>query len=474
MTLRATIFFISVLSLAIWHPHAVAQQLWGTTIQGGPENGGVIFTINTNGEGYVIQKSFSKTTNEGWYPTGSLVYASNNKLYGMTAYGGISNQGVIFEIDPSTKIFAKKLDLNSTTTGGRPLGSLVEANHKLYGLTSRGGDADQGTLFEYDLSTGNLTKKIDFDDDRGISPFGTLVLANNGRLYGVTSMGGEYNEGVLFEYDPANNTFVKKKDLYFGSGGYVSFGGIIQADNGKFYGVTATGGQNDDGVIFEFDLVTESVSAKFHFNEFTSGSITKGNLMQASNGKLYGMTFSGGQAAQGTLFEYDIVSGDFDKKIDFVGAVNGGSPINQLMELPNGKLIGATTNGGQSGSGILFEYDPSIGILVKKYDFKGTMGSQPSGNLILLDENLVTGIDVENTLFEIYPNPVFDRVTIQSRIKNDTFTIRVKDMLGREIVVDHSKTASYLADFTDLQPGLYIIQIESKKSTVNQVKIVKR
>ena len=42
---------------------------------------------------------------------------------------------------------------------------------------------------------------------------GTLMQAKNGKLFGITSSGGLYGEGVLFDWDPLTNIFVKRLDF---------------------------------------------------------------------------------------------------------------------------------------------------------------------------------------------------------------------------------------------------------------------
>ncbi|MGZ8559033.1 MAG: hypothetical protein ACXWWC_11895 [Chitinophagaceae bacterium] len=42
----------------------------------------------------------------------------------MTLYGGINNVGVIFEWDPVTNVFTKKIDLNQAD-GWHPIGTLT-------------------------------------------------------------------------------------------------------------------------------------------------------------------------------------------------------------------------------------------------------------------------------------------------------------------------------------------------------------
>jgi len=47
------------------------------------------------------------------------------------------------------------------------------------------------------------------------------------------------------------------------------------------------------------------------------------------------------------------------------------------MQASNGKLYGMTSSGGSNNSGVLFEFDPATGTYTKKLDFDGSNGSRP-------------------------------------------------------------------------------------------------
>ena len=130
----------------------------------------------------------------------------------MTAYGGTDSRGVLFEYNPSTNGYTKKFDFDGTARGAIPYESLLEAsNGKLYGMTCYGGSSGYGVLFEYDPASNTYTKKLDFDGtNNGRYPNGGLMQASNGKLYGMASSGGVNDYGVLFEYDPSTNAYTKK------------------------------------------------------------------------------------------------------------------------------------------------------------------------------------------------------------------------------------------------------------------------
>jgi uncharacterized repeat protein (TIGR03803 family) len=357
-------------------------KLYGMTSEGGGWNYGILFEYDPATSTYTKKLEFEGETN-GRNPYGSLMQASNGKLYGMTYSGGINNYGVLFEYDPITSIFTKKLDFDETTSGREPYGSLIQAsNGKLYGMTYRGGTNGYGVLFEYDPTTSTYTKKLDFNLDNGATPWGSLIQTSNGKLFGMTSEGGVNFWGVLFEYDPATSTYTKKLDFDSDNGGF-PVGSLMQASNGKLYGMTSEGGVNFLGVLFEYDPATSTYTKKLEFEGETNGRNPCGSLMQASNGKLYGMTSQGGANDLGVLFEYDPPTSTYTKKLDFDEATSGMLPYGSLIQASSGKLYGMTHNGGKNYFGVLFEYDPATSTYTKKLEFESKInGINPYGSLM--------------------------------------------------------------------------------------------
>ena len=57
---------------------------------------------------------------------------------------------------------------------------------KLYGMTTDGGSNGHGVIFSFDPSTSIYTKLKDFDGLNGCGPYGSLMQASDGKLYGMT------------------------------------------------------------------------------------------------------------------------------------------------------------------------------------------------------------------------------------------------------------------------------------------------
>ncbi|CAN5397420.1 hypothetical protein BH20BAC1_BH20BAC1_01670 [soil metagenome] len=363
-------------------------KLYGMTSEGGSNGFGVIFSLDPATLNYAVLKAFEKYSNinngeSGSYPSGSVVQGSDGKLYGLTYAGGSKQYGVIYSLDPSTSTYTKLKDFNNTD-GAYPVGPLLQASDgKLYGMTSSGGSASAGVIFSFEQSTSTYTRLIDFDINNGRSPRGSLVQANDGKLYGMTSHGGSTNFGVIFSFDPLTFTYSKLYDFNgFSEGG--SSDGMVQASDGKLYGMVA-GGENETGLLFSFDPSSSSYTRLKTFNSM-DGFAPAGRLVSASNGLLYGTTMEGGSSDAGVIFSFDPVSSTYTRLKDFDGT-NGAFPYGSLMQASDGKLYGMTNRGGRSSLGVIFSFDPSSATYTKLKDFDGANGALPSwGSFIEIRE----------------------------------------------------------------------------------------
>jgi uncharacterized repeat protein (TIGR03803 family) len=148
-------------------------------------------------------------------------------------------------------------------------------------------------FFSYNPSSSTYTKLKNFGGTDGANPYGNLVQATNGKLYGVTYGGGNNNSGVIFSFDPSSSTYSKLMD-FGGANGAYPYGGLVQASDGKLYGMTNGGGSNSYGVIFSYNPSTSTYIKLMDFGG-ANGARPNGNLMQANDGKLYGLTTIGGK-----------------------------------------------------------------------------------------------------------------------------------------------------------------------------------
>ena len=404
--------------------------LYGLTAHGGTGSSGTLFEYNPVSEEYNVLYHFIDGSPEGDNPRGGLTEVGNNVFYGVTSEGGTSLDGVLFKFDVSTNTLTTLFSFDDVNTGRTPYTDVIQIGGYLYGTTWLGGANGYGTIFKYHIATNVFTKLHDFDDVNGKYPSGELMQASNGKLYGVTYYGGSSYNGVIYEYDIQNDVFAKKFDLGTVQSAGKSRSKLVEGTSGKLYGITSDGGNSNDGIIFEFNTSTSAFTAIYHFNGAASGSSPNGSLVYTSTGKLYGATFAGGANSLGTFFEYNITTSSFSKKFDFDGVNNGATPFASTPLLAtNGKIYSLTKNGGLANDGVLYEYNIATNVVSKKVDFNfGIDGLFPSGGLTqasngkLYGVTIVGGIANLGTLYEydLLTNTFSKKIDFQSTASGES------------------------------------------------------
>lgn len=364
--LYITLLLLSVsLTTLAQGPHDV--QLYGMTQYGGTAFRGTIFHYTPSTQTYTVDYEFQIKA-RGKYPKCELVSGHNGKYYGTTTEGGAYGAGVIFSWDSATGDYQEPYDFRFTEDGADSRGGMVLCNGKLYGMTNRGGAHDFGVIYEFDLSTGSFSKKLDFDSaNNGRNPQGSLLLADS-VFYGFTFGGGSHDKGVLFTWNPASNQFAKKYD--FDSAFGANPVGRLTPFNGKLYAMTQNGGSTNNGIIYEWTPETNVVAKKFDFTNL-NGIHPMGHLSLYNN-KFYGITNGGGiyQAAlqypAGVIFEYNPATNVFTKKKDMAFLVGGPSRANSgslsSLTLKGNVFWGTTT----SGVGSFFSWNPATNVYTDK------------------------------------------------------------------------------------------------------------
>ena len=394
--MRKTLLLSVILLRVIISPAQGVYQLWGMTQYGGINDLGVVFSTNAAGDNFELRHQFSEI-NLGAKPESEMV-EYNGKFYGMTSAGGdfnagtggIINGGVIFEWDPATNYYTRKMNFINSI-GADPYGSLTLKDNKFYGMTNSGGINNQGVIFEWDPSTNIYTKKFDFDFYSGSFPYGNLTLYK-GKFYGMTSRSeGLGGPGEIFEWDPSTNIFSPKVKFNGDNGKWPD--GSLTLIGDQFYGMTANGGLNGAGVLFEWDPATNIYTKKIDLN-YINGSEPSGNLTQ-KEGKLYGMTTEGGSNGVGVIFEWDPATNGYTKRID-LNMTDGASPVGSLT-LDSNKFYGMTAQGGSNNVGVIFEWDPVTNQYAKKTDLTNINGGIPHGDLTLSQGNFY-GLTLEGGL----------------------------------------------------------------------------
>ncbi len=299
-------------------------NLYGTTLYGGTTEAsdpyqrgyGVVFKLTPSGN-FTVLHNFTGT--DGYFPYGDMVQGPDNAFYGITLLGGpkfrnkgdgqdTSGTGVLFRV---------------TKTGGyRVVHHFAELN---------------------DLSDGSI-------------PRGTPYFAKDGMIYGTTSSGGANNGGTVYKIatDGTGETFLHS---FNGSDGDAPYGGVIQAPNGIIYGTTGDGGADDYGTVFAMTTSGAGFLTLHNFlgAQLGDGEYPAGSLALGGDGNLYGVTENGGKAdmdnsdGEGTVFAANPVTGV--STVHNFSSSEAYSPTNALIQGHDGNLYGIAAYQGTDDDG---------------------------------------------------------------------------------------------------------------------------
>jgi uncharacterized repeat protein (TIGR03803 family) len=376
-------------------------SLYGTSSLGGCSGDGNLFRITTSG----TYTNLADLTDGK--PKGTVVELGNGIFYGMAREEGLGKSGWFYRYNANTSTYTKLVDFSLRGFGASPTGSLVKTpDGSLYGMTPYGGSNDAGVIFKINPDSGIYSKLHDFPSSS--RPEGSLILGSDGHLYGMTLLGGSLLGGTVFRYNLTTNIRLIMKNFSVSSGGRHPKGSLVQASNGLLYGMTAHGGTSDKGILFSINPANFAYSVLVNFDGTGSGDLPEGSLMQASNGKLYGMTRFGGANNDGVLFSFNPVGNTFSKILDFNDAATGKFAKGDLLEASNGKLYGMTPNGGANGTGVIFSVDPVTDSFLLEYSFPlsfgDSTGASPHGTLIQSVDGNLYGVTKSGG---IYTDPSF-------------------------------------------------------------------
>ena len=390
---------------------ATDGNFYGTTGAGGAYAGGIVFKITPSGTLTTLYSFCSQSScADGTTPVAGLVQANSGDFYGTTVGGGVNSSclhslapsgcGTVFKITPNGALttlysFCSQGGTNCTA-GENPQAALVQATDgNFYGTTYTGGANSYpysnpgGTVFKI-TANGTLTTLYSFCSQGGYgctdgkNPVAALLQGTDGNLYGTTYNGGAYAGGTLFKITP-RGTLTTLYNFCPQSGctdGWGPTAGLVQVNNGNFYGTTQNGGANNDGTVFSLSMATPpSVPAVNAGGVLNSGSYTTQGVAQGSVVSIFGTNLAASTAVASAIplptALSDVVSVTFNgvpAGLYFVSQnqINAQLPFDVLPGQSNGTAsIVVTRSSGTSAPQNVTVIPTSPGILTTTSDGLG-------------------------------------------------------------------------------------------------------
>jgi uncharacterized repeat protein (TIGR03803 family) len=202
-------------------------------------------------------------------------------------------------------------------------------------------------------------------EEGGEYPSTELVMDSAGSLYGTSVLGGDFGGGTVFQLTKSGDTWTHTVLHSFRGGvndGAQPYGGVTLDADGNLYGTTVEGGsggacEGGCGIAYKLTAGTWNLSILHHFTGGADGSGPGAGLTFDANGRLYGMTPTGGQYGLGTIYQLtpnqDGALG-FRVVHAFTGGADGSSASAGRLLFDGAHLFGVATTGGAFGQGVAF------------------------------------------------------------------------------------------------------------------------
>jgi uncharacterized repeat protein (TIGR03803 family) len=355
--------------------------------------------------------NFGSTQTDGTIPESAPVLDSAGNLYGVAPLGGANNQGMAYELSPSSTgwTYTDIYDFtNTSTSAAEPSNSLIlDAQGNLYGVSQNGGADGLGVVYELSPSSSGWTQTLLYSfagGSDGASPTGSLIFDASGNLYGTNTLGGSGGDGTVFELSPSSSGWTETilHNFTGGADGRGPGGNLLLDSTGRIYGAALLGGTVNSscsegcGTIFRLanSSGTWRFTRLFDFQGTNGGSLPTAIVFDAA-GNIYGTAYAGGTGCTGVtgcgvVFKLtpSASGGPWKEKIlhAFTKQADGSGPYGIAFDF-NGNLYGTTFGGGSGNEGVVWQLSPTTTgpwKFTQVYAFgKGTSGFEPDAGVIL-------------------------------------------------------------------------------------------
>ncbi len=369
----------------------------------------------------------------GSQPDTTPALGPDGAIYGMTSDGGQYGNGVIYRFDPDSHQYTVLHTFSATDANGdnadgaSPGNGLTAGPHGVfYGMAYLGGPNGNGTIFKITTSREftvlHAFSALDANghNQDGAGPLRTIVIGNDGNLYGTTRTGGQNTClftrgcGVAWRLDREGNLTVIHQ--FTAAEGHAA--SLIQRLDGYLYGsavwpaTSLPPGPLPSGILFRMATSGSPFQVLYTFSQTNAngenmdGADCYEPLVETDPGVFYGAADHGGSNGNGVVFRYSLrAPGAVDVVHDFSATTSGANwdgagPDGPLALGPDGTLYSNANYGGMNGNGVIYAVRPDSTFEVL-HTFSATNpttgtnwdGATPDDGVVL-DGNKLIGIAI--------------------------------------------------------------------------------
>lgn len=320
-------------------------------------------------------------------PLGPLLVDEQLNLYALAANGGLHGYGAVMRIAPD----GQRQVLHSFTVARE-----VEQTYRLtfsadrqylYGISQRGGEHNGGAIFRLRRDGSSYQTLHSFGGPGGASvPSSPLLLAGDGRFYGVTASGGAQQGGTLYRWDPDAGCQVlhafSKPDSQ--ENGMPRDPQMYDPQRGLFFPTGALA-EGPNGMLYGVTAFggAHGSGGVFAYRRTDAQLVTLASLPAGCLPPLSGLT----RARNGDLYGLTITDeqarttlfrvtprGELSRYLLEPGQSGIARPRGLLVQGRDGLLYGTSSGGGRRGYGTVFALDPDAAQLSVLFSFGSNAG----------------------------------------------------------------------------------------------------
>jgi uncharacterized repeat protein (TIGR03803 family) len=429
----------------------------------------------------VVENAIFNFTNvlgnaNGSFLTSRLIAGSDGALYGTTSVNGTFGTmlfgGTVFKINHDGSGFQVLHTFGSIPNDGGMAKSLPQldnslllgADNALYGTTILGGTNGFGTLYRATQDGSAYRILHSFGSSQNdASPAAGVIQASNGALYGTTGQQPAFT-GVIFRINPDGSDYTVLTNIG------VSFAALLQGQDGVLYGTS-----DGSNMVFKINLDGSGLTALHTFNG-TDGSFPIGQLIQATNGFLFGTTKSGGTGNSGTVFMINTNGDGFQVLHNFNdGEIPGDSADPEAgLVLGPGSLFYGTTSGGITSTqhGTVFKinqdgggYEQLVTLPGAATPVAGLLRGQSQGDIGILYGTTEGGSITNNGgfIFTILVNPPLSITPVTSQMAGNQVSLFWPGWALNYVLQSTTNLAS--GDWVNVTNGVPVTGVQLPKPT---------
>ncbi|PYI88223.1 MAG: hypothetical protein DME26_03945 [Verrucomicrobia bacterium] len=261
---------------------------------------GTVYKLNKDGSDYSVLHTFVCCNGSAISPRGRLLEGNDRALYGLAS-------GTAFKLNKDGSDYVELHKFGDED----PRAGLTEGSDgALYGTAYRlicdefGCDSTPGTVFKLskDGSGYAVIHTFSGSGGDGAPPDTRLMKGSDGALYGTTQSGG-CGDGTLFRLNEDGNNYTVLHGFSLTGGDGSQPNPVLQASDNKLYGTTYSGGAYGCGTVLKLNHDANGYTILHSFKGGAgAGSQSEATLIEARDGALYGTTTAGGTNNAGTVF----------------------------------------------------------------------------------------------------------------------------------------------------------------------------